>query len=664
TWESELYSSPYEVEINLTPPEVEITDPVDGAYVNDLNLTISWKMYDEGAGLDHVEMALNDGEWVDVGLRYQYGLYHLISASSIDPLEGQYSISVRVYDHLGLHSTDTIYLFLDGTDPVVSIISPEAGTYLKGSSFLVEWSSGSDLSGISHYLVKMDDEKELLVEGNKIMYYDLEDGRHMISVTALDNAGNHKTLHSHFYVDNTAPHLTMRTEFPGNYSASRNILLEWDSHDDLSGLDRLLLKVDSNLWIKPDGEGYHAVTNLEEGLHLINILAYDNVGNSNDLLLSIMVDLNDPYVTIHFPSDGEMVTQSDDLKFGWVGMDPGSGISGYEVSLDGEPDVATSLTHRSYGELSQGNHTLRVVAIDGVGRREEVTVKFSIDSIRPTAAILTSVGPGDQPPGCIEVVFSEDMKRETVKVWINGDPGIVNWLNGNWLKVWPRKDLELGTMYLVQISGGDLSGNYLLETSFMFSTPDLGILRGKVVDSNGHPIPNCLIHIDEITIISDLNGDFNLSLPSGAYTVLFTKEGFEDRAMEVDIRMGEESNLPSIDLVLEKEGNILNWKGYLNLLIALTLALIMVSSIFIFIYYRRPRAIEKEPPEMKEVMDSVRRFRSGRSNIGGGPRGTRRTTVQRDRPPLRENNVCEKLGMTSEDLDEEIMNAYTQLNSR
>ncbi len=665
TWDCEIYSCPFEMEINLAPPEVEITGPVDGSYVNDPNLTISWKMYDEGSGLDHVEITLNDGEWINIGLLYEFDLYSLLSNVAIHPLEGHYSISVRVYDHIGLHSTDTIHLFLDMTDPVVSIISPEAGTYLKGSSFLVEWSSESDVSGISHYLVKMDEGKELRVEGNSIMYYYLEDGRHMISVVALDNAGNSERCYSHFYVDNTAPYLNMRTEFPGNYSASRNILLEWDAHDDLSGLDRLLLKVDNNMWIRPDGEGHHTVANLEEGLHLINILAYDNVGNFNDLLFSIKVDLKDPYINIHFPAHGELVTRSEDLKFGWVGMDTGSGISGYEVFLDDEPGVTTSLTHRSYDKLAQGNHTLRVVAIDEVGRRGDMTVEFSIDSIKPTAAMLTPVGYGVTLPCCIEIVFSEEMEKKTVRVWVNGEPGIINWLNGNWLKVWPHSDFELGTTYLVQISGGDLSGNYLVGTSFKFSTTNLGILKGKVVDSNGNPIPNCMIYIDEMTITSDLNGDFNLSLPSGAYTVIFKKPGFEDRSMEVEIKMGEERTLPAINLILQNEGKILNWRGYLNLLIALTLALIMISSIFMFIYYRRPRALEKEPPEMKEVMNSVRRFRPGSFNITRGPpRPKRSTAAPRVQPPIGKNDVYEKLGVTSEDLDAEIMNAYARLNCR
>ena len=663
-WDRELYSCPFEMEINLAPPEVEITGPVDGSYINDPNLTISWKMYDEGSGLDHVEITLNDGEWINIGLLYEFDLYSLLSNVAIHPLEGYYTISVRVYDHIGLHSTDTIHFFLDMTDPVVSIISPEAGTYLKGSSFLVEWSSESDVSGISHYLVKMDEGKELLVEGNSIMYHDLEDGRHMISVVALDNAGNSERCYSHFYVDNTAPYLNMRTEFPGNYSASRNILLEWDAHDDLSGLDRLLLKVNNNMWIRPDGEDHHAVTNLEEGLHLINIRAYDNVGNFNDLLFSIRVDLNDPLINIHFPAHGELVTRGENLKFSWVGMDTGSGISGYEVFLDDEPGVTTSLAHRSYDELAQGDHTLRVVAIDEVGRRGDMTVEFSIDSIKPTAAMLTPVGYGVTLPGCIEIVFSEEMEKKTVRAWINGEAGIINWLNGNWLKVWPHSDFELGTMYLVQISGGDLSGNYLEETSFRFSTSDLGVLRGKVVDSNGNPIPNCMIYIDEMTITSDLNGDFNLSLPSGAYTVTFKKPGFDDRSMEVEIKMGEERTLPGINLVLQNEGKIQNWKGYLNLLIALTLALIMISSIFIFIYYRRPRALEKEPPEMKEVMNSVRKFRPASFNITRGPPGPKPYTAPRVQPPIRKNDVYEKLGVTSEDLDAEIMNAYARLNCR
>ncbi|MFS0490698.1 SusC/RagA family TonB-linked outer membrane protein [Leadbetterella byssophila] len=61
-------------------------------------------------------------------------------------------------------------------------------------------------------------------------------------------------------------------------------------------------------------------------------------------------------------------------------------------------------------------------------------------------------------------------------------------------------------------------------------------LEGKVTDTNGDPIPGVNIRVEGTTlgVISDVNGDFKLSVPDGRVTLVFTSVGYLEQKVVVN----------------------------------------------------------------------------------------------------------------------------------
>jgi TonB-linked SusC/RagA family outer membrane protein len=61
-------------------------------------------------------------------------------------------------------------------------------------------------------------------------------------------------------------------------------------------------------------------------------------------------------------------------------------------------------------------------------------------------------------------------------------------------------------------------------------------LEGKVTDANGDPIPGVNIRVEGTTlgVISDVNGDFKLSVPDGRVTLVFTSVGYVEQKVVVN----------------------------------------------------------------------------------------------------------------------------------
>jgi hypothetical protein len=88
------------------------------------------------------------------------------------------------------------------------------------------------------------------------------------------------------------------------------------------------------------------------------------------------VDVNPPSLTITTPSIGYAVKwSSPDVT--WIGSDELAGVDHYEIKSDQGSWISTSLnTSYTLRDLSDGNHTVTVKAIDRVGLSKEETINF------------------------------------------------------------------------------------------------------------------------------------------------------------------------------------------------------------------------------------------------------------------------------------------------
>ncbi len=105
--------------------------------------------------------------------------------------------------------THSVTFVIDINPPEVTIISPGDGSELTVGDIVVEWEGSDDISGISHYEIRLNDGDWIDVGGATVYTLTITaPGVHSITVRAYDGAGNTA-------VDNTE--VTVRESFVGSY---------------------------------------------------------------------------------------------------------------------------------------------------------------------------------------------------------------------------------------------------------------------------------------------------------------------------------------------------------------------------------------------------------------------------------------------------------------
>ena len=105
-----------------------------------------------------------------------------------------------------------------------------------------------------------------------------------------------------------------------------------------------------------------------------------------------LIDITAPTILITFPDPG-YEARSSSITVEWTSSDDFSGISYYEIRLDGGSwiNVGTNTTY-TFTELGDGSHTVDIKAVDKAGNAKQETVSFIVN----TSPLFG--------PGCIEEI--------------------------------------------------------------------------------------------------------------------------------------------------------------------------------------------------------------------------------------------------------------------
>ncbi|MGA1848595.1 MAG: Ig-like domain-containing protein [Thermoplasmatota archaeon] len=268
----------------------------------------------------------------------------------------------------------------DDTPPVVRVLSPVNGAFLRSSSVEVTWEGYDDLLGIDHYETNLDGgEWQDVGFSKKIPYYNLPEGLHAFAVRAFDVAGNQNTSAIKFTVDLTLPSLEILFPADNGYINMTEVMVEWEGFDNLSGVSGYHLKMDNGSWIEVGSLTGYLFTNLTEGKHSVVVKVLDRAGNEITARSVFWIDLTMPEVTIYHPAQG-MELAFTSLNAEWSAIDDISGIHSYRVRIDSAPwiEKGKELSHL-FLNLSSGQHTLMVSARDGAGNWRTVDVSFVLE---------------------------------------------------------------------------------------------------------------------------------------------------------------------------------------------------------------------------------------------------------------------------------------------
>jgi len=146
-----------------------------------------------------------------------------------------------------------------------------------------------------------------------------------------------------------------------------------------------LLKPESyNVEVEFDRK-YHPFMSTNDFASYFVYLAYNH---SQHQITIRFVDLTPPTLSIISPIANSVVNSSS-VTVSWIGSDDASGIEHYEVKLDAGSwtDVGTEVSYVFTG-IADGNHTVRVRAVDKAGNPAEIQVSFSVETAVSTPASI------------------------------------------------------------------------------------------------------------------------------------------------------------------------------------------------------------------------------------------------------------------------------------
>ena len=225
-------------------------------------------------------------------------------------------------------------------------------------------------------------------------YADLADGSHRFDVRAIDQAGNVDASPASYswVVDTVAPETSIGQR-PVDPSNSRAASFAFSGSDDRTAASGLLFEC------RLDGGSFAACSspkdyaNLGEGSHTFEVRAIDQAGNvdASPASYTWTVDVTAPDTSIgDRPSDP---SDSGSASFSFAGSDDRTAASGlrFECRLD-DGGFAACSSPKDYADLSDGQHTFQVRAIDQAGNADlsPASYTWTIDT--------TSEPPADTTP--------------------------------------------------------------------------------------------------------------------------------------------------------------------------------------------------------------------------------------------------------------------------
>jgi hypothetical protein len=418
------------VTLDNTNPTVTITNPSDGSIMNgSVSLLVSASDTSE---IEQVEFYVEGTLYsTDFSSPYEY-LWN--SALETDGLK---NLTCQAKDGAGNTATDTIYVTVDNSGPLIAIHSLS----VWGDSGQIGVNT-SDVSGI--------DRVEFYLEGGleDVDYsypYEwvwsgllLPDGNYTITVISYDILGHSTTASSEIEIDNTLPTLSV----------------SWDPYEtDLSGVVSFTAVASDNNGIAHvefylDGvlqnTDYTApyswiwdTTIASDGNHTVEVIAVDNRGNSQTLVVALYVDNSEPVIFVNSPTNNTILSGPSAISVRVTVQDASSidtvllsyNIGSFWISIEMIPSgsyfeattpvfpIGTEVQFRIFANDTFGNSEWSLTYTCDIVDLTPPSVDIDIT---PSAAVLAGTAQ-------IDVSVSDSSTISMVIIYVDGSP--MAWLS-------------------------------------------------------------------------------------------------------------------------------------------------------------------------------------------------------------------------------------------
>jgi hypothetical protein len=368
-----------------SPPSITISSPNQGAVLDDPSLTVSGTSSDD-AGVDSVEVKLNEGDWglAQGTVSWTYEL--LLS-------EGMNTIVARVTDIAGKTANATIEVTHDpdsGADtllPSVEILLPAEGAALSTDEITVS-GTASDNVGIEKVEVRVNNGMWNTAQGTVSwsLPVSLVEGTNTIEVRAEDPSGNTgEDTVSVTYVPGTVdqpPTIRILSPENGTVFSSDLVTVSGTASDDQCAC-RVEARIAGNNWVMASGlSSWSIMLALQPGQNVIEARVTDDSGKTALDSITVEFDeegqtdtvppvldidpvsgvVNDPSLTLTGTASDNIDLDSVEIRLNGGSWRAAQGLAVWSITL----------------ELEEGLNTLevRVFDLEGNSVNDSITVTY------------------------------------------------------------------------------------------------------------------------------------------------------------------------------------------------------------------------------------------------------------------------------------------------
>ncbi|MEX2689080.1 MAG: PQQ-binding-like beta-propeller repeat protein [Candidatus Njordarchaeum guaymaensis] len=423
--------------------EIWLLDPEPNGIYTSSNITVSWRS--SGVLIHSYELYLDD----NLVREFNYSE----TAFNISNLEdGQHKIEIRGIPEYGSVIRKSVSVTIDTTVPSVAIVYPKNGSYIGSRNMTVNWIGSDTTTGIDYYEIQINKTSWINVYKNTTYeFVNLTEGVYEVVVRAWDIAGLMNSTNITVIVDLNAPTLWMQYPRNNSYIASSNVHLQWN-FSDASPVEFQLILDDREIYNTGRNTTY-LLEDLSEGSHKLVIIGTDILKRTSNITIYFEVDTKKPELR-EISLENNSYVNSRNITLSWSAED--ENIDYYQIFIDGE--FQANLTKPEYAfNATEGQHKLKIIAIDKAGNLANVSILFIVDITPPEINLMFPSNWYFFNTSRIQLIWNGSDNIGLKRYWLKVNNSA--WYNLGLDNTTEILDLKDG-VYLIYLIAEDFAGNY------------------------------------------------------------------------------------------------------------------------------------------------------------------------------------------------------------
>ena len=191
-----------------------------------------------------------------------------------------------------------------------------------------------------------------------------EDGIYDIDITSTDKAGNKDSKSVHFTIDTKAPEIGDLSKYDGT------VINKFEWNENLEELIRDLTVCEVTIYL--DGVEYDGMSDIEDGTHVLKIVATDEMDHTTTKEYTFLLDTKGPNIIVSGVEEGQKLIESTDVSVS-VQLDEDTLDN---VQLNGQAiDLADN--EAKFTVSKKGSYTLTATAHDEAGNDSSIEMHFN-----------------------------------------------------------------------------------------------------------------------------------------------------------------------------------------------------------------------------------------------------------------------------------------------